>query len=54
MRVTLRILKKCLKINQFSAPQLYSTEARKKSQNGESPAVMMPFISGKLSHLIII
>lgn len=47
------ILKKCLKINWSSALQLYSAEARKKSQDGEFPTVT-PFISGKLSHLMMI
>jgi hypothetical protein len=47
--VTLVILKKCLKINWFSALQLYSAEARKKSQDGKYPTVT-PFISEKLSH----
>lgn len=51
--MTLVILKKCLKINWFSALPLYSVQARKKSQDGEFPTVT-PFISGKLSHLIMI
>ena len=51
--MTLVILKKCLKINWFSALPLYSVQARKKSQDGEFPTVTC-FISGKLSHLIMI
>ena len=50
--MTLVILKKCLKINWFSALPLYSVQARKKSQDGEFPTVT-PFFSGKLSHLIM-
>lgn len=53
MRATLIILKKCLKINWFSAPKLYSAEARKNSQDGEFPTVT-PFISAKLSHLMMV
>lgn len=45
--------KEMLKINWFSAQQLYSAEARKKSQDGEFPTVT-PFISGKLNHLMMI
>lgn len=53
VRVTFLILKKCLKINWFSVPQLYPAEARKKSQDRGFPTVT-PFISGKLSHLMMI
>lgn len=52
MKGSLVILKKCLKINWFPDPWLYSDEAKMRSQDGEFPTVT-PFISGKLSHLMI-
>lgn len=52
MKGSLVILKKCLKINWFPDPWLYSDGARTRSQDGEFPTVT-PFISGKLSHLMI-